>query len=242
MRITNKEKIINILIIELVIIILGKLFYGNFISGIILTPLSIFIYQKRKIQIIGRKRMNLEKQFKDMLVSVSDGLKTGYSVENAIKESYKDMCSMYGKESEICQEIKIMISKMKLNTGTEKIVWEFAERVQLKNARLFARMFQVAKKTGGNMPEIIKSVTDDIVLKEETKEEINTSITEKKMEQKVMSVIPMFIILYITVSAPGFLNIMYESILGKIIMTGCIIAYVAAYIWGEKIIQIITEE
>lgn len=242
MKISKKEKIINILVIELVVIIMGKLFYGNFSEGIVLTPLSIFLYKERKVQIVAKKRMALEKQFKDMLISISDGLKTGYSVENAIKDSYKDMCSMYGKESVICKEIKIMISKIKLNTGTEKVIWEFSERVQLKNARLFAQIFQVAKKTGGNMSEIIKSVTDDIVLKEEAKEEINTAITEKRLEQKVMSVIPMFIILYITVSSPGFLSIMYESILGKIIMTGCIIAYTAAYIWGEKIIQIITEE
>lgn len=242
MKISKKEKIINILIIEIMMIIIGKLFYGSFPGGIVLTPLSIFIYKERKVQIVAKKRMTLEKQFKDMLISISDGLKTGYSVENAIKDSYKDMCSMYGKDSEICKELSIMISKIKLNTGTEKVIWEFSERVKLKNARLFAQIFQVAKRTGGNMPEIIKSVTDDIVLKEEAKEEINTAITEKRMEQKVMSVIPMFIILYINVSSPGFLSIMYENLLGKVVMTGCIIAYAAAYIWGEKIIQIITEE
>ena len=92
------------------------------------------------------------------------------------------------------------------------------------------------------MTEVIKSVTDDIVLKEEAKEEIDTSITEKRLEQKVMTVIPMFIIFYVTVSSPGFLDIMYESILGKIIMSVCIGAYICAYIWGERIIQSITKE
>lgn len=242
MQVSKKEKLINILIIEAVILIIGKLFYGTVFAGFFLTPFTIFLYKERKKQIMTKKRIFLEKQFKDMLISISDGLKTGYSVENAIKDSYMDMCSMYGAGSDICREIKIMISQIKLNTGTEKVIWEFSERVGLKNARLFAQIFQVAKKTGGNMPEIIKSVTDDIVLKEDVKEEINTAITEKRMEQKVMTVIPMFIIAYITVSSPGFLNIMYESLLGRFVMTGCIIAYVAAYIWGEKIIEIITKE
>lgn len=242
MKISKKEKIFNVLIIETVIILIGKLFYGSFAAGIFLTPLTVFIYRVRKKQIMLKRRMVLEKQFKDMLISISDGLKTGYSVENAIKDSYKDMCSMYGEESEICKEIRIMVSQMKLNVGTENIIWDFSKRVQLKNAKLFAQIFQVAKKTGGNMPEIIKSVTDDIVLKEETKESIDTAITEKKMEKNVMTVIPMFIIIYITISSPGFLNIMYESLLGKIIMTGCILAYTMAYVWGEKIIRMKTEE
>lgn len=242
MKISKKEKVINALETIAVIFLIGKLFYGSFVGGIFLMPFAVILYRGRKRQMLEKKKAMLEKQFKDMLISISDGLKTGYSVENAMKDSYKDMCSMYGKESEICREIQIMISQMQLNTGTEQVIWEFSKRVPLKNTRLFAQIFQVAKRTGGNMPEIIKSVTDDIVLKEETKEEINAAITEKRLEQRVMTVIPMFIIIYITVSSPGFLNVMYESILGRIIMTVCIIAYFAAYIWGEKIIQIITEE
>lgn len=242
MKTRKKEKIINILIIELAVFIMGKLFYGSFLGGIILTPLSIFLYKERQKQIRAKKRMALETQFKDMLISISDSLKTGYSIESAIKESYKDMCSIYGKESDICKEVQIMISQIKLNIGTEKVIWDFSKRIRLKNARLFASIFQVAKKTGGNVTEVIKSVTDDIVLKEEAKEEIDTSITEKRLEQKVMTVIPMFIIFYVTVSSPGFLDIMYESILGKIIMSVCIGAYICAYIWGERIIQSITKE
>lgn len=241
MKISKKEKVINILLIVFSLFIIGKLFYGSFIGGIFILPFTAPLYKERKKQIKEKKKEVLERQLKDMLISISDGLKTGYSIENAIKDSYKDMSLIYGKESDICREIQIMISQIKLNVGTEKAIYDFSKRVPLKNSRLFFQMFHVAKRTGGNMPEIIKNVTDDIVLKEEVREEINTSITEKRLEQKVMTSVPLFIILYVTVASPGFLNIMYGSILGKIIMTVCIIAYGAAYIWGEKIIRIITE-
>ena len=227
----------NLVMIELVVIIVGKLFYGSFIAGVIISPLSMLIYKERKKQIIQRKTRQLENQFKDMLISVSDALKVGYSFENAIRECYRDMCSIYGVDSVICGEIKIMISQIKLNIRTQEVVDNFAKRVDLKNAKLFSQIFQVAKSTGGNMTEIIKSVTDDIVLKETTRDEITASVTEKRMEQRIMSVIPIFIILYITITTPGFLDVMYASVLGKLIMTGCIAAYVMAYLWGERIIQ-----
>ena len=233
MTISKKEMLANLVMIELVVIIVGKLFYGSFIAGVIISPLSMLIYKERKKQIIQRKTRQLEIQFKDMLISVSDALKVGYSFENAIRECYRDMCSIYGVDSVICGEIKIMISQIKLNIRTQEVVDNFAKRVDLKNAKLFSQIFQVAKSTGGNMTEIIKSVTDDIVLKETTRDEI----TAKRMEQRIMSVIPIFIILYITVTTPGFLDVMYASVLGKLIMTGCIAAYVMAYLWGERIIQ-----
>lgn len=237
MTISKKEMLANLVMIELVVIIVGKLFYGSFIAGVIISPLSMLIYKERKKQIIQRKTRQLEIQFKDMLISVSDALKVGYSFENAIRECYRDMCSIYGVDSVICGEIKIMISQIKLNIRTQEVVDNFAKRVDLKNAKLFSQIFHVAKSTGGNMTEIIKSVTDDIVLKETTRDEITASVTEKRMEQRIMSVIPIFIILYITVTTPGFLDVMYASVLGKLIMTGCIAAYVMAYLWGERIIQ-----
>lgn len=48
MQISKIEKILNLIIIEIVIFIIGKLFYGNFITGFILTPLTVFLYKERK--------------------------------------------------------------------------------------------------------------------------------------------------------------------------------------------------
>ena len=62
------------------------------------------------------------------------------------------------------------------------------------------------------------------------------------IRDRVMTLIPGFIIIYISVSSPEFLKIMYESIVGKIVMTVCLILYLLAYIWGERIVDSIMEE
>lgn len=242
MKLSKNEIIINIAAIQLIAFVIGKLFYGNYAFGILLIPFTVAIYKQRKKSLINKKIAYGELQFKDMLIAISDGLKTGYSVENAIKSSYKDLKNIYGKECFVCKELEIAISQLKLNISTEKVLKDMAERMELKNAILFSQIFSVAKRTGGNMPEIIKNVTDDIVMKENVREEINTSITEKRLEQKVMTLIPGFIIIYISVSSPEFLKIMYESIVGKIVMTICLILYLLAYIWGERIVDSIMEE
>jgi tight adherence protein B len=238
MKLSKNEIIINIAAIQLIVFVIGKLFYGNYAFGILLIPFTVAIYKQRKKSLINKKIAYGELQFKDMLIAISDGLK----VENAIKSSYKDLKNIYGKECFVCKELEIAISQLKLNISTEKVLKDMAERMELKNAILFSQIFSVAKRTGGNMPEIIKNVTDDIVMKENAREEINTSITEKRLEQKVMTLIPGFIIIYISVSSPEFLKIMYESIVGKIVMTICLILYLLAYIWGERIVDSIMEE
>jgi tight adherence protein B len=240
-KMTKKEIIVNLGIILLAIIIIAILFYGTIKVALLLLPLAVPIFRQRKRKIIERKKEKLEIQFKDMLISVSDSLKTGYSMHNALIESYKDLMSVYGYDSYICIELRLMISKIKLNTGEEEVFKEFAKRTGLRNAILFSRIFSVAKRTGGNMTNVIRSVTDDIVLKENVKEEIAVSVTEKRLEQKLMTVIPVFLIIYIKIMSPGFLDVMYKTIAGRIVMTVCVTLYLAAYMWAQKIIQIDSE-
>lgn len=217
---------------------IARLFYGSFWVGVIMSPLGIPILNIRKQRIYEKKLEKLESCFKDLLISVSDAMNTGYSIENAIRESYRDLLPIYGYDSDICGELRLMISRLKLNVNAETIFADFADRSNLKNAKMFSQIFSVAKKTGGNMTEIIKSVTDDIVLKESVKEEINVTINAKKMEQKVMTIIPLFLIVYISFASPGFLDIMYQSWIGRIVMTVCMICYGTAFVWSEKITKV----
>lgn len=237
-EISKKEYVINILLISLIICIVAKLFYGSFAGVVVIVPLGILLLRQRKEKIILKRTEQLETAFKDMLISVSDALRTGYSIENAIRESYRDLLPAYGYDSIICREVRLMISRLNLNVNVESVITEFADRMGIGNAELFARMFITAKRTGGNMVEIIRNVTDDIVLKEAVKEEIRVMMNSKKTEQKVMSVIPLFLLLYINITSPGFFDVMYESVAGKCVMTVCLICYAAAYMWGEKITKL----
>ena len=88
------------------------------------------------------------------------------------------------------------------------------------------------------MNNVIKRVIENIVLKESVKEEINVAINDKKLEQRIMTVIPLFLIGYISMASPGFLNIMYKSIMGNIVMMVCLIVYLLAYLWSEKIVKV----
>ena len=236
-KVSKKEKAVVIMVIFMAIIIISILFYGTIYAVVILLPLGVPIYREQKRRIINKKKKELKVQFKDMLMVRSDSLKTGYSVSNALKESYKDMVSMYGRYSYICEELRIMISKIKLNVREEDIFKDFAKRTGLREAILFSRIFSVAKKTGGNMTEVIGSVTDSIVLKENVREEIEVSTTEKKTEQKIMTLIPMALILYVKMMSPDFLNIMYETNAGRIVMTICLVLYILAFLWAQKIVE-----
>lgn len=237
-KLNMKQKILTIVGIVGGLLIIAKLFYGNFIATILIIPIGIIIYRIVRKKLYESRMRQMEIQFKDLLTSVSDLMQTGYSIENAFRESYKEMVQIYGKNSDICHELKTINTQVKLNVNIETVIAEFANRYDIESIQMFYQTFYIAKRTGGNMRNIIKNVCDTIALKEKIKEEIKVSINSKRLEQKVMMAIPVLLMVYVSFASPGFLDVMYSTIVGRLIMTACLGACLVAYLWGEKVISV----
>ena len=172
---SGKKKTVSLIIIGLLVILMGRMFYGSFKAGIIILPLVIPIYRQYSTKYKDRAKAEFEHQYKEMLVALKDGIVTGYSVENGLKESYREMVNIYGYDGLICSELRLMTSRLKLNTPIEMVFKDFAERTDLESAHMFYNTFSIAQKSGGNMNNVIKRVIENIVLKESVKEEIRAA-------------------------------------------------------------------
>ena len=64
-------------------------------------------WQERKQQ----KKWELNLEFKDAIVCLSNSLAVGYSPENSLKEVVKELEQLYGVEAEICLEFRKMIKQ-----------------------------------------------------------------------------------------------------------------------------------
>lgn len=232
-KFSKREFIKNIFIIVSILIIIAKLFYGHISYFIFLLPLLIPAVKMRKKQLCRKRKEILSIQFKDMLVSMSDSMLAGNSAANSLVESYKEMINMYGINSYICQELRMIISRMKLNIPMENSFADLASRAEIEDINLFVSVFTIAQKKGGNIVNITKNVADNIRQKAEVKEEIIVCINAKIFEERIMSGVPLIIIGYMLITSPGFLDVMYATWFGKLIMTGCLMAYFVAFVWAE---------
>ena len=85
---------------------------------------------------------------------------------------------------------------------------------------------------------IIKNTVTRMSDKIEVKREITTMLSEKQLEQRIMNWIPFLIILYVGISSPGFLDILYHNPLGTVIMSVCLLIYGVSFYMGKKIVDI----
>lgn len=223
------------------ILILGAvlyLFYESLVPAVFLIPLS-WIYVREWLEDTAKKKEEeFRNQFRDSIQAMASALKAGYSVENAIREVNRELAPMYGEDTRIRREYKIMAGQLEMNVPAEQVLREFAERAGQEDVESFVHVFAAAKKSGGDSIAIIRNSVKIISEKIDTEKEIQTMLAAKKLEFDLMCVIPFGIILYMKLTFREFIGILYGNLTGAAVMSYCLLLYLAAYRLGKKIIKI----
>lgn len=221
-----------------IVVILSFFFYRSVWSLPFLIPVYILYQREASKDYLQKRHKETAIQFKDAILAVSANQKAGYSVENAFRQSYEDMALLYGKESIICRELYTMIAGMGNNMILETMMYDFGKRSGVEEIMEFAQVFAAAKRNGGNLTEVIERSASIIEEKVETEKEIQILISAKRLEQKIMNVVPFGILLYISATSKGFFDVLYHNPAGILIMTACLGVYIAAVFLSRKIVNI----
>ncbi len=138
----------------------------------------------------------------------------------------------------IVQETAQINRGIRLNKPAELLISDFADRSGLQDVRSFAGVFLIAKRTGGDLRRIIDRTSEVIRDRIAVQEEIRTLTASRRFEQAIMNLIPFLLIFYISAAVPGYLDVMYETLPGRLVMTVCLILIAAAYLLQKKILEI----
>lgn len=213
-------------------------FYRSVFVLPFLIPVGMFYQKEKKKRLWKKRKREIAVQFKDAILAVSANQKAGYSVENSFIQSYDDIALLYGKESMICTELYTVIAGLKNNIPIEELLHNFGKRSDIEDIIEFSQVFAVAKRSGGNLTEIIERSVSVIEDKVETEREIQTVISARQMEQKIMNIVPFGILLYISAASKGFFDVLYKNVAGIIIMSICMAAYIGAVWLSNRIVDI----
>ena len=207
---------------------LDYVFYRSFLLILLIFPAGILFPLALKKKLKQRRMEKLRGEFKDAILAVASGLNAGYSVENAFAVSLKEMEEIHGSDSMIAKEIRLILRKVRMNLTFEDALGDFAARSGLDDVKNFADVFLAARKSGGELMRIITRTAEIIGEKIRIQEEILTATASKRMEQRIMSGIPVLIVIYIELTSPGFFGILYTTLIGRMLMTVCLAVYLAS--------------
>ncbi len=218
--------------------LISYVFYKSYIAFFILMPAMVLYARFRYKSWQRDKRSQLTLQFRESILAVNTALNAGYSVENAFIEAYNDMDKMYGADAPITIEYRTIVLRLRDNEQIEAVIKDFARRSEIEDINDFAAVFESAKRIGGDMSAIIKRAASNISEKIDVKREIETSISSKKLELKIMIAVPFCILLYLQASSADFISVLYHNTVGQIVMSTALIIYLCGIFLAERIINI----
>lgn len=214
------------------------IFYRSLTVFLIFIPFGIIVPLTKRKELKDKQLLRLNLEFKEGILLLSSFLSAGYSVENAVVSSSRELSVLYGADGLITKEFRQIESQIRMNRSVEQALLEFALRSGLDDVKNFTEVFSTAKRSGGELVSIISHTADVIRDKVQVRQEILTMTASKQFELKIMNLIPFFIVIYIDFTSPGFFQIMYTTGAGKILMTICMMIYMIAYCTAKRIMEI----
>ena len=233
------ERILYTLAAMAVIFAVGMIFYQRPVLAGILCLAGLFFPKIRTKQIIAKRKKALTVQFKDLLYALSSSMSAGRSLEMAFQDALKDLKILYpDPEIPIMQETAYIIRCIGTNQTVEDAVSQFARRAHIEDIGSFADVIRICKRSGGNLIEVIRSTSQMISEKIETRNEIETVITAKKFESRIMTCTPIVMVAVLSAASPEYMEPVFKTALGAIVMTVAIVMFVISFFIGEKIMDI----
>ena len=220
---------------------LMALFHVFYNAALLAVPFSVPVFllslKPLKKALSERRKRRLRKEFLSAVTLLGDGLRSGYSAENAITAAVPELVGLWGAESDMVREFNDMTKAFRLNQTIEELLSDLGARTHVPEIQDFADVFAVTKRTGGRLSEVVMDTGLVLTEQFDAEEKVRTAVASRRFEQKIMDVMPLGILLYIRLTSPDLIGLMYESLTGRLVMTACLLVYLGAVFWGEHIMK-----
>ncbi len=187
-----------------------------------------------------RKRIKMLKaQFKDFLYSISASFDLGRQMPEAIREAIPMLENMHGKDSLLVKELaKNLALIYDVRLDEERVLRAFAEETRVDDIIHFFDLYFICRKTGANVQRVIEKSVNVLIEKMNMEKEIQTLTAQKRLEGKVTAIMPLVLLMILNLSSDSYLEPMYSTLSGRLIMSGSLIIMYIAYKRIERLTEI----
>jgi len=223
------------IVINLVVFMVGTavgLLTRGLGAGIVFGTLGLtcpYLFVKRK------KRKRIEKinsEIGDCLTVMTNALRAGYSLQQTMDLVSSEMAGP------LSAEFKKTLREISFGTPTEKALTNFASNVESEDVDLMITAVLIQRQIGGNLAEILDSISHTLRERIKIKGEIKTLTAQGRISGLIIGLMPPAIFAILLVLNPGYISVLIQSKIGFYILLGGIISEILGVVLIRKIVNI----
>lgn len=236
---TNSQRIRMYLVLIPTLILVGILFFNSIRASLLLLVLLIPAEIHYKQLIEYRRKREMSDQFRDLLYSLSASIATGRQMREALEDATDALRIIYDEKSLLCVELtKILKQVRETNESLDKLLLEFADRTEVQDIQSFVEIYTISRKTGGNLEKVIHKTADILLERMELEKSIRVLTAQKRLESRIMVILPFLVLLFLRISSQEYLFVMYSTWIGRMLMSIALVSILCSYLLSMKFTQI----
>lgn len=211
---------------------LAALFQAGIMPSVTLVVVGAFlpiIYIKIKK---GKRIKAFEAQLGDTLIMMCNGLRSGFSFQQAMENVANDMPAPIGIEfGRVCNEIRY-------GATMDEALNNMVERVKSPDLMLVVSAVLIQRTTGGNLSEILTTISQTIRDRIKIKGEINSITAQGRMSGMIIGALPVCIAAVLMVVNPEYMSTFFTTSAGKIMLLVSVIMEILGFFAIRKVVTI----
>lgn len=197
-----------------------------FFVPVVIWAVVLYYFQKHKNA--------FTEQLGDCLITIADALRAGYSFQQAMEVVAKEM------KSPISQEFIRTSNDVKMGMSLEDALEQMNSRVDSADFTLVVTAVLVQREVGGNLAQILDTISDTIMERIRMKREINSLTAQGRLSSIILLILPFALGIATFIVNPDQTSVFFEETIGKILLIVSIIMDIIGFIIIQRIVNIET--
>lgn len=205
----------------------GSLPFAVMFSGLLFSIPWYWI--RRRVE---KRRMQIEDQLADAMVSLASAIKAGLSLGQAL-EILADQCPR-----PICEEFRQMVGEYQMGKTLERVLIETRDRLKSENFALFAAAMQASRESGGRLNETVERIAHSVMELQRLERKIFSETAQARTSAVYMAFAPVAVLLmYYFFIDPDNTERLFTTVPGQLILCASLVLNLVAYLWARAILN-----
>ena len=180
----------------------------------------------------ARRRAQFEMQLPETIAIMSNALRAGFSISQAFDSVVEQ------GDRPTSEEFAILQQQLKLGMSFEEALESMSGRVGSDDLTLVTTAILIARRTGGNVIEIFDRISETIRGRMRVKRKIRSLTAQGRLQGIVVSLMPLFLCLVMTLVRPDLMVPFLASAAGLAALVATTALIAAGWLMIRRIINI----
>ncbi|MCQ2484058.1 MAG: type II secretion system F family protein [Clostridia bacterium] len=211
---------------------LAALFGAGMIPAATLAGLGAFL-PILYIKIKKEKRTKVfESQLGDTLIMMCNSLRSGFSFQQAMDSVASDMPAPVGVEfARACNEIRY-------GATLDEALENMTDRVKSPDLMLVVSAVCIQRTTGGNLSEILTTISETIRDRLKIKGEIRSITAQGRTSGMIIGALPVMIAVALMLINPDYMNSFFTTAPGRVMLSVSVVMEIIGFLGIKKVVTI----